>query len=195
MKRLFESYGAYISERLGSRPLTEPQQRVLAYLIKSEWANEQMGYTIALTPDNNHFNELVTLEKAGLIRLHARSREYYPIYVVDRILLTRSYREQLRELFGSAIDGLKPLSQDVLNIIYRYTHFSGQSAVSAKQASFALWYERERSHDDDIREFDRFYRGIRYVFNVLSKGGFIVKQEGSSGYRLNEKRSREYLAI
>jgi len=40
---------------------------VLAYLIKSEWANEQLGYTILLTPDNNHFEALRVLEKAGRI--------------------------------------------------------------------------------------------------------------------------------
>jgi hypothetical protein len=40
MERLFTSFDAYISERLDGANPTEEQKRVLAYLIKSEWADE-----------------------------------------------------------------------------------------------------------------------------------------------------------
>ena len=58
--------------------LTDEQKLVLAYLIKSEWANEQLRYTILLTPDNNHYAVLGGLEKAGLIAKHAISTAAYP---------------------------------------------------------------------------------------------------------------------
>ncbi len=67
MERLFQSFDGYIEGKLMGNPLSELQKLVLAYLIKSEWANEQLRYTILLTPDNNHFSELIGLEKAGLI--------------------------------------------------------------------------------------------------------------------------------
>jgi ATP-dependent DNA helicase RecG len=66
MERLFESFDRHISTKLDGSSLTQEQMLVLAYLIKSEWTNEQLGYTILLTPDNNHFVALGSLEKAGL---------------------------------------------------------------------------------------------------------------------------------
>src|SRR5207237_472152 len=63
MERLFRSFDAYIENKLQGNSLTHEQMVVLAYLIKSERANEQVRYTILLTPDNNHFNELLTLER------------------------------------------------------------------------------------------------------------------------------------
>jgi len=59
MNRLFQSFDGYIENKLHGNPLTEEQMLVLSYLIKSEWANERLEYTILLTPDNNHFRALL----------------------------------------------------------------------------------------------------------------------------------------
>jgi ATP-dependent DNA helicase RecG len=185
MERLFESFDRHISARLDGGSLTDEQKLVLAYLIKSEWINEQLGYTILLTPDNNHFTALGTLEKAGLISKHALSTAAYPIYVADRVLVERSYVRELRAVFGEAFDGLNETAKGALGVVFRHNHFCKTKPVSAKQAAFALWYERAGSQDD-IKEFDTFYRKVRNTFNKVQKAGFIEKVDGTHGYVLKE---------
>jgi ATP-dependent DNA helicase RecG len=183
MERLFQSFDRYITQRLGGNALSKEQKLVLAYLIKSEWANEQLGYTILLTPDNNHFAALMELEKAGLILKHPLSTAAYPIYVTDRALVQRSYTYELRELFGEAFVGLDATSKESLGVMYRHDLFCTVASVSAKQAAFALWYEAGGT-DNHIKEFDSFYRKIRNVFNKLEKAGFVRKVAGTRGYVL-----------
>ncbi len=185
MERLFESFNRHIAIRLGGGDLTPEQKLVLAYLIKSEWANEQLGYTILLTPDNNHFAALAGLEKAALISKHAISTAAYPVYVADRVLVQRTYTRDLRALFGEAFDGLDETAKGALGVVYRHNHFCKVKPVSAKQAAFALWYGRS-GPEGDIKQFDTFYRKVRNTFNKIEKAGFISKVEGTRGYVLRE---------
>ena len=183
MQRLFESFDRHISAKLDGGSLTDEQKLVLAYLIKSEWANEQLGYTILLTPDNNHFTALGILEKSGLISKHALSTAAYPIYVADRVLVQRSYVKELRAEFGAAFDDLDETAKAALGVAYRHNHFCKAKPVSAKQAAFALWYERS-GPAGDIKQFDTFYRKVRNTFNKVQKAGFIEKVDGTRGYIL-----------
>jgi ATP-dependent DNA helicase RecG len=183
MERLFEAFDRHIGEKLQGGQLTDNQKRVLAYLIKSEWANAQLRYTILLTPDNNHFNELLALERYGLIAKHRASPPIYPIYVADRVLVRKDYILELRQQFGLMFDALDDLHKQVLSVVYRYNHYSRKKLVSAKVASFNLWHERAGS-SGDIEQFDAFYRKVRYVFNRLQKDDFVEKPEGTRGYIL-----------
>ncbi len=183
MERLFEAFDRHIGDKLQGGELTDNQKRVLAYLIKSEWANAQLRYTILLTPDNNHFNELVALERYGLIAKHQASLPIYPIYVADRVLVRKDYVVELRQQFGLMFDALDELHKQVLSVVYRYNNYSRKRLVSAKVASFSLWHERVGS-SGDIEQFDAFYRKVRYVFNRLQKDGFVEKPEGTRGYML-----------
>lgn len=192
MERLFTSFDAYLAERLDGGNLSDEQKLVLAYLMKSEWANEQLGYTILLTPDNNHFEALRGLEKAGLISKHPTSTAAYPIFIADRVLMQKSYRKELRDQFGAGFDALAATAKDVLGVIYRHNRYSTSKAVSAKQASFALWYENG-GRGDDIKQFDTFYRKIRNLFNKLEKGGYLRKVESTRGYVLREDRQQSHL--
>ncbi len=185
MDQLFESFDQHIVTRLEGGGLTEDQKLVLAYLIKSEWANEQLGYTILLTPDNNHFSALGSLEKVGLIRKHPLSIAAYPIYVADRVLVQRGYVKELRTLFGQAFDGLDETAKGALGVVYRHNNFCTVKPVSAKQAAFALWYERGGTQGN-IKEFDTFYRKVRNTFNKVQKGGFVSKADGTRGYVLRD---------
>jgi hypothetical protein len=173
----------YISAKLDGGSLTDEHKLVLAYLIKSDWANEQLGYTILLTPDNNHFTALGILEKSGLISKHALSTAAYPIYVADRVLVQRSYVKELRAEFGAAFDDLDETAKAALGVAYRHNHFCKAKPVSAKQAAFALWYERS-GPAGDIKQFDTFYRKVRNTFNQVQKAGFIEKVDGTRGYIL-----------
>ena len=183
IERLLASFDRHITTKLDGISLTEEQKLVLAYLIKSEWANEQLGYTILLTPDNNHFAALSALEKAGLIARHVLSTPAYPIYIADRHLVQRSYLKELRALFGEAFESLDETARDALGVVYRHNRFSKTKSVSAKQAAFALWYKR-RAPEGDIKEFDTFYRKVRNIFNKLQKAGFVEKVESTRGYEL-----------
>lgn len=185
MERLFESFDQHIATRLEGGSLTGEQKLVLSYLIKSEWANEQLGYTIQLTPDNNHFAALGRLEKAGLLGKHAMSTAAYPIYVADRVLVQRDYGRELRAMFGEAFNGLDETAKGALGVVFRHNHFCKTRPVSAKQAAFALWNERS-APGGAIKEFDAFYRKVRNTFNKVQKGGFVVKVEGTHGYVLRE---------
>lgn len=183
MERLFDSFDRHISDKLDGGHLSEEQKLVLAYLIKSEWANEEYHYTILLTPDNNHFAALSFLEKAGLISKHSLSTASCPIYIADRVLVQRSYVRELRTMFGAAYDNLDATSQAALGVIYRHNHYCKEKGGSAKQVAFALWYER-RSPEGDIKQFDTFYRKVRNIFNKLEKSGFVSKVAGTRGYTL-----------
>ncbi len=191
---LFSSRDAYIAKKLGSfEQLSTEKMAVLAYLIKSEWANQEGKYTILLTPDNNHAQALKTLEKSGLISRSSVSTDFYPVYLVDRNLLSDNFEIELQERFGDEFDKLSILWRKVLAVIYRYNHFSSKQAISAKQASLALW-QTEATHKDisDVRAFDYFSRNIRLVFNKLEERGFIEKETSarSKGYLLTKSLKR-----
>lgn len=181
MERLFDSFDRHIESCLEGGTLTGEQKLVLAYLIKSEWDNEQLGYTILLTPDNNHFTALGSLEKASLISKHPLSTASYPIYVADRVLVKREYVKELRELYGAAFDQLDDTAKTALGVVYRHNHFCKMKPVSAKQAAFALWYERGGAQGD-IKEFDTFYRKVRNTFNKVEKAGFVSKVHAKRGF-------------
>lgn len=192
MERLFTSFDSYLADRLDGSDPSEEQKLVLAYLIKSEWANEQLGYTILLTADNNHYAALVGLEKAGLIGKHAQSTPAHPIYIADRVLVKRSYVKELREIFQEGFDVLDSTAKEVLGIVYRHNRYSRVKPVSAKQASFALWHERG-GQQGDIKQFDTFYRRIRNIFNKLEKADYVRKVEGTRGYVLRDDHDQTHV--
>ena len=181
---LFESRDAYIAKKLGSlEEFSLEKKAVLAYLIKSEWANSEGRFCILLTPDNNHAQAIKVLEGASLIFRDVRSTDLYPVYTADRNLHTENFEEELRVRFGSAMDDLPLLGRKVIAVIYRYNHFSSKSVVSAKQASFALWAS-DNMDQSDIRAFDLFYRKVRNIFNLLEAQGFIAREplRGGKGF-------------
>ncbi len=183
MERLFHSFDGYIEERLQGNAPTKEQKLVLSYLMKSEWANEKLEYTILLTPDNNHFSALLELERSQLIHRHMASTANYPIYLADRVLMSRGYLTELRALLGPKFDVLDPLSKHVLGVVFRFNHYAKAKTVSAKLASYSLWYEGAGA-PGGIEQFDAFSRKVRYVFNKLEKSGFIRKKVGARGYLL-----------
>jgi ATP-dependent DNA helicase RecG len=186
---IFESRDAYIAKKLGSfEQLTPEKKAVLAYLIKSEWANQEGKFCILLTADNNHVQAIKSLENAGLISRDARSPDLYPIYLADRYLLSDDFATELRERFGENFDKLELLWRKVLAVIYRYNNFSSRQLASANQTSFALWASEGRSQTD-IHAFDSFKRNIRRIFVRLESQGFIeqVPDSRAKGYVLTKR--------
>ena len=64
--------------------------------------------------------------------------------------------------------------------------------VSAKQASYSLWYESGHT-SGGIEQFDAFYRKVRYAFNKLEKEGLLKKMQKTRGYLLNEDYLKTHL--
>ena len=180
---LLESFDAYIAGKLAGG-LSDDQKLVLAYLMKAQWADERYRYTILLTPDNNHFEQLLALERVGLIVRHPRSTVTRPVFVVDQALMQSDYRDDLERMFGD-LRSVDPRSRRCLNVLWRYGRFSSAGAATAKKTAFSLWYE-DHGEIQDIKEFDRFYRKVRYTFNKLERGDYIVRA-GRGGFVLNQK--------
>ncbi len=192
MERLLASFDGYILRKNDDRELSATQKLVLAYLIKSELANEQERHTILLTADNNHYQELTSLESRGLIFRHPQSPGNYPIYLADREFMRQNYSAELRALFGDGFTSIGAFYRECLNTLYRNQHFSRVRASSAKQIALFMW-PQQGGRDDEIREFDIFYRKVRYTFNRLQKSGYILKKDGSAGYLLNEDYAQDRL--
>lgn len=192
LQEIFESRDAYIATKLGSfDELSDEKRAVLAYLIKSEWANQEGRHCVLLTQDNNHAQAIKALESAGLIFRHPDSPVLYPIYLADRNLLTDDFESELRQRYGPAFDELALLWRKALAVVYRYNHFSTKKRVSAKQASYALW-PSEGKDLADLRAFDHFNRNIRRVFNQLEERGFIEPSADvkGKGYELSNRPVR-----
>ncbi|MCX6361437.1 MAG: putative DNA binding domain-containing protein [Armatimonadetes bacterium] len=191
VRLVLSSMDRYLADRLGGDPTVE-QQLVLAYLMKSQAANELERHTILLTADNNHYAALRTLEKAALVTVHPESPPLTPIYLADPQLCRRDYSPELGALFGGACAMLSGPYRQCLDALYRHETYSRAGSLSAKQASFYLWALDGRA-TNDIRAFDEFYRKIRYTFNKLLAAGLIVKAAGARGYVLNRAHACEQL--
>jgi ATP-dependent DNA helicase RecG len=87
MERHFSSLNRFFLERLDGALPTLSQKAVLAYLMKCEWAHQQRRYTILLSHNNNHSQELHQLKSARLIVEHECSQTEYPVYVPCRRLM------------------------------------------------------------------------------------------------------------
>ena len=108
--------------------------------------------------------------------------------------MSRGHISELRQLFGSAFDSLRPLLKSVLGIVYRFNNYNKSQLVSAKQASFVALVPAGR-HIRGIEQFDAFYRQVRYAFNKLHEGGFVIKAQGTRGYRLNNGYLSTHLGV
>ncbi len=162
----FELFDGFISERTGNRSLTDEQKIVLAYLLKSEQANREGRYTLALTPSNNHFRAIANLKAYGLIALHPATEQHREVYVVCRELATDDNQGELRAVFGSEFAGLDIIAQETLNMVSLAEKYSHDGGLNAKQVSRLL--QTRLPEEFRKRGADEFYRAIRYRIERLA---------------------------
>jgi ATP-dependent DNA helicase RecG len=162
MRSLFAAHDKYLRDKLQGNDLTVGQQRVLAYLIKSEEINTRLDFSILLTQDNDHFEEINRLEKAGLIKRHSQSPELRPIYVADKTLSSTDYTEQLRKTLGETFDGLDQTSKEILSAIYRFNNYSSITYPGARLLAVTLWDE----HGEDRKNCH--FQSKLPVFSLLT---------------------------
>ena len=144
--------------------------------------NKQVIISILLTPDNNHFEQLVVLERAGLIYQHDSSTPTQPIFVADRVLMQTDYQTDLEALFGD-LSSLDSLSRKCLSIMWRREKFASRKAMTEPEIFLALWHERGAIKDAD--EFADHVRQVMVTFERLREAEFIVRARDHSGFVLN----------
>ncbi len=186
-----KSFEGYIFRKTNGRELNEEQLTALAYFYKSERLNKAERYTIALTPDNNHFSVIADLEAAGLIFRHSESPQLYPIFLVDRTFVKFEFIDELRTIFGGDYDNLKVTIKEVLNTVYHFNKFGREiKDVNASQIGDFLFY-RKYQLIVDVKEYNEFKRKVRRLVNQLAEKEFLLKGVGGkSRYIINESFQR-----
>lgn len=186
-----KSFEGYTFRKTNGRDLTEEQKTVLAYFYKSERLNRQERYTIALTPDNNHFAVITDLERWGLIFRHADSPVLYPIFLVDRTLVKLEFIDELRAIYGGDYDDLGVDYKDVLSVVYHFNKYGKNiKDINAAQVGDTLYFRRNQKILD-VKEYNDFKRKIRRVINQLTTKEYLQKSaDPRPGYIINEKYNR-----
>ena len=186
-----KSFEGYIFRKTNGRELNEEQLTALAYFYKSERLNKAERYTIALTPDNNHFSVIADLEAAGLIFRHSESPQLYQIFLVDRTFVKFEFIDELRTIFGGDYDNLKVTIKEVLNTVYHFNKFGREiKDVNASQIGDFLFY-RKYQLIVDVKEYNEFKRKVRRLVNQLAEKEFLLKGVGGkSRYIINESFQR-----
>ena len=174
MESLLSMFSGFIENLTEGEQLTDAQKHIIAYLYKSEKENENYRYTILLTPDNNHFDAIKSLEKSKLIYKHPLSSPIHPIFILNRELTKQNFNSELTSTFGNSYISLSNDYKECLKIIYKINTYSKVKSVSASQVGNIL-YLNQYQKILDIKSFDNFKRKIRNIFNKLEQGGFIVK--------------------
>ena len=166
MEAWLELLSGFIEAKAQGRTLSNEERIVLTYVIKSELANRQGLYTLALTPGNNHFGAIAALKSYGLISLHPASDRFREVYVCAREFVVDDGRGELREIFAKDFDDLDPLNQQTLNMILLAEKYSKAGGLNAKQVTRLLKHRLpEELHN---RGDDEFYRAIRYRIERLA---------------------------
>ena len=132
------------------------------------------------------------MEARGLITRHPQGNPLHPVYLADPELVKTDYRGELLEIFGANLATLDEDSRLALNTVYRYDAFDANRAATAKLAAYAIWHLRHGVRQD-IKEFDKLYRAVRYRFNKLEELGMILKTADGKGFTLNRAFLKESL--
>ncbi|MEO6221481.1 MAG: RNA-binding domain-containing protein, partial [Ginsengibacter sp.] len=182
MKWWLKSFDGYIFRKTNGGDLNEEQLTALAYFYKSERLNKIERYTIALTPDNNHYSVITDLETWGLIFRHPDSPQLYPIFLVDRSLVKFDFIDELRAIFGGSYDTLRPEVKEVLNAIYHFNNFGKEiKDVSASQIGDFLFFKKYQTVID-VKVYNEFKRKIRRIVNQLTEKEFLQKDDVERRY-------------
>ena len=185
MEALFESYSGYIRHKLDGDEISIEQQRILSFLYKSELRNKEDRYTILLTKANNHLQALQTLEDARLIYRHDKSNELYPIFIIDRQLFQKDFKDELKKIFGARYTELPGEHKSVLRFIYERNNFAEDKYPSANEVGGKLWIMRGNA--DKLEGYEAYKRKVRKIINSLEAGGMLKRDEGKAKYLINQR--------
>ena len=159
-------FDKFISEHTAGNSLNDEQRTVLAYVIKSERENRIGRYTIALTPDNNHFKALERLEAWGLVSKHPESDPIHRVFVASEELLRDDVSSNLKDMFGDRYTALDSFYQAIVQLVYLADRYSIAGGLNAKRIYRLL----SPSMMDEVRRVgeDEFYRKVRYRVQKLA---------------------------
>ncbi len=164
-------YSNYLVSKLKNQ-LELSHKQILAYFYKSELLNRRRCFTILLSENNNHTNAINALRKAGLIIEHASSKEYAPVYIVDRELIKEGYADELIELFGDSYIQWGKDTKLVLTILYRYTKYN-KEALRATDITPQV-YRLLHSKNMNAKTYETLGRKIRGICKKLVEENFVI---------------------
>jgi predicted HTH transcriptional regulator len=180
------SFNKFILKKTGGIELSEEQKTVLTYFKKSELLNAVEKFTVNLTPDNNHFEVILDLERWELVSKLPQSNLEVQFYQINSILMRNSYRDELINIFGGSYESLNNNYKEVLESIYQHNEFSSTTEISANLISNFLYYKKHSALNIDVTDLGNYKRKVRNIINSLEKNGFIKrKQAGKSDYEIN----------
>ena len=187
MKGWLKSFAGFILTQTNGIELIEEAQTALAYFYKCEELNRNERYTVALTPDNNHYDILSKLSRWQLIEKIGEEHTFYPIYAINRALIKTEFNAELRAIFGGKFEGLKTEGKEVLSVVYRFQHFGHPSErLNAAQIGDFLYFTKYREVQD-VKAYNDFKRKIRKVVNDLKEMDFLITPDGGKkAYRVNK---------
>lgn len=191
MKGWLRSFAGFILSKTNGTELSEEEQTALAYFYKCEELNRMERFTVALTPDNNHFGILSRLSNWQLIEKTNEDQGYYPIFSVNRTLVQTDFNTELRSIFGGAFEGLKSEGKNVLTVVYRFQHFGHPAErLNAAQIGDFLYFSENREIAN-VKAYNDFKRKIRKVVNDLVAMEFLSSEQGGKkAYRINNDFQR-----
>lgn len=192
MELWLRSYAGFILKCTNGRVLSDEQKTALAYFLKSERLNKIDRYTIALTPDNNHYAVINDLKEWNLIIEHKHSPELYPTFIVNRTLVKNDFTNELRDIYGGAFDNLAIHYKDTLNAIYHFNEFAANlKDINAAQIGDFLFFKDYKTVND-VEKFNGFKRKIRGVIMKLTEKKYLIKKDGGRpSYSINKDFKRK----
>ena len=185
MQMWFSGFSDYILQK-NRQALTEDEKTILSYFYKSELMNNIDNYTILLTTDNNHKMLISNLEAKGLLIRSRQSPEYYPIFLIDRVLAKTDFSDELYSIFADDFLKLHDEQRQVLNLIYQFNFYSASQKLNANFIANTLFI-KNYSKISDVTLFEKYKSKIKNTLRQLEKQNYLVRKNDKPDFIINHK--------
>lgn len=192
MNGWLRSFEGFLLRSTNGTELDLEEKTALAYFYKCEKLNAEEKYTVALTPDNNHFGILTRLRNWNLIENVEGVESLYPMFRVNPLLTRTEFHSELRAVFGSEYDMLKSEAKNVLTAVYRFQTFGNPSLrTNAAQIGDFLYFQKNKTVRD-VKEYNDYKRKIRSTVQTLVTRRFLTASASPrTVYNLNPDFERK----
>jgi ATP-dependent DNA helicase RecG len=164
-----------ILKKTAGRKLSPEHKIVLAYLLKSEKANLEGKYTLALTQGNNHLKVLRDLLQWELIQRSPHSERYHEIFIVHEAISRVDYHAELIELFGGLYQGMDSLGQEILRLLFVADLYAPTGLLESAQLARLLRAQELGQWDGPAT--DNSKHRLQLVLEKLSPGSAALNPD------------------
>ncbi len=185
MEIWLSGFADYILQK-NKQELSEEEKTILCYFYKSELMNNIENFTILLTTDNNHKMLISKLETKGLITKSTQSPEYFPIYLIDRVLAKTDFSDDLYSIFTDDFLKLHDEHRQVLNLIYQFNTYSASQKLNANFIANTLFI-KNYSKISDVTLFEKYKSKIKNTLKQLEKQNYLIRKNDKPDFIINQK--------